>query len=85
MCLVTYMFVHGGLSHILGNMIMLWAILGTLEITLGQVRFLISYLLWGVVAGLAHVLMEWENDMGLVAPAAPLPAWSAPTWLPLAH
>ena len=85
MCLVTYMFIHGGFAHILGNMLMLWALLGTLEITLGQVRFLFCYLLWGVVAGLASVGMEWESDMGLVGAAAPSPAWSVPTSSPLAR
>lgn len=66
MCLVTYQFIHFGFFHIFGNMLMMWALLGTLEITMGQIRFLIGYLLWGIVAGLAHVFMEWDNDMGLV-------------------
>lgn len=66
MCLITSAFLHGGLMHILGNMFMLWAILGTLEITLGQVRFFILYMLWAVGASGAHVFMAWNSDLPLV-------------------
>jgi membrane associated rhomboid family serine protease/dienelactone hydrolase len=66
MCLISSMFIHGGFSHILGNMLMLWALLGTLEVTLGQVRFFICYMLWGLAASCAHVFMNWGSDMPLV-------------------
>jgi len=63
---VTHMFVHGGLIHLLGNMIVLWAFVSTLEHTLGAWRFLVFYLLWGIVAGLAHAAMHWGSDVPLV-------------------
>jgi membrane associated rhomboid family serine protease len=50
----THMFLHGDVFHLLGNMIMLWAFVGTLEQGLGSLPFLALYLFWGVVAGLAH-------------------------------
>lgn len=63
---VTHMFIHGGLIHLLGNMIVLWAFVSTLEHTLGAWRFLIFYLLWGIVAGLAHATMHWGSQVPLV-------------------
>jgi membrane associated rhomboid family serine protease len=53
--LVTSMFLHGGWVHVIGN---LWtlAIFGdNVEDRMGKLRFLVFYLLCGVVAGLVHV------------------------------
>src|SRR5262245_12798563 len=51
---VSHMFIHAGLMHLLGNMIVLWAFVGTLEHAMGTWRFLSFYLLWGILAGLAE-------------------------------
>ncbi|MAT70591.1 MAG: hypothetical protein CMJ58_13820 [Planctomycetaceae bacterium] len=64
--LFTHMFLHGGISHILGNMLVLWAFAWTLEIGLGGATLLVFYLIWGVIAGGAHALTEWGGDMPLV-------------------
>jgi len=64
--LVTSMFLHGDLVHLLGNMLMLWAFVGTLERALGPIRFLLLYILWGVIAGLAHAGMEWGSTMPMI-------------------
>lgn len=53
--LVTSMFLHGGIIHIAGNMLFLWVFGNNIEDRLGKVRFLIFYLLCGVLAALAHV------------------------------
>jgi membrane associated rhomboid family serine protease len=50
----TSMFLHGGLSHIGGNMLYLWIFGDNVEDTLGHGRFLAFYLASGVVAGLAQ-------------------------------
>ncbi|HVU88308.1 MAG TPA: rhomboid family intramembrane serine protease [Pirellulales bacterium] len=62
----TYMFVHGGFMHLLGNMIVLWAFVSTLEHALGTWTFLTFYLLWGVLAGLAHAAVHWGSEVPLV-------------------
>jgi len=62
----THMFIHGGLVHLLGNMMVLWAFVVTLEHTLGAWRFLVCYLLWGIVAGLTHAAMHWGSNVPLV-------------------
>jgi membrane associated rhomboid family serine protease len=53
--LFTSMFMHGGIAHIAGNMLFLWIFGDNIEDRLGHVRYLIFYLLCGVLASLAHV------------------------------
>ena len=50
--LFTSMFMHSGLSHLVNNMIVLYFIGGTLERYIGRVRYLIVYLLSGLLGGL---------------------------------
>src|SRR5918998_1588411 len=54
--LLTSMFMHGGLAHIFGNMLFLWIFGDNLEDRLGHVRYLVFYLVCGLLATLAHVL-----------------------------
>lgn len=53
--LLTSMFMHGGWAHIGGNMLYLWIFGDNLEDRMGHLRYLIFYLLCGIIAGLAHV------------------------------
>lgn len=53
--LATYMFLHGGLWHLLINMLVLWMFGSDLERDWGQRRFLTFYLLTGIGAGLFNV------------------------------
>lgn len=53
--LITSMFMHGGIAHIFGNMLFLWIFGDNIEDRLGHLRYLIFYLVCGVIAGLAHV------------------------------
>ena len=55
--LVTYMFLHGGFSHIFFNMFAVWMFGRTLENVWGSKRFLIFYLVTGIGAGLLHLLV----------------------------
>ena len=54
--LVTSMFMHAGWMHIIGNMIYLWAFGRAIEEAMGGVRFLLFYLVGGVVAMSAQIL-----------------------------
>jgi len=54
--ILTAMFMHGGLLHILGNMVFLWAFGPEVEDAMGGFRYLTFYLLSGVVASLAQIL-----------------------------
>ena len=53
--LFTSMFMHGGIAHIAGNMLFLWIFGDNIEDRLGHVKYLIFYLLCGIIASLAHV------------------------------
>jgi membrane associated rhomboid family serine protease len=53
--IVTAMFMHASWSHIIGNMIFLWAFGPEIEDVMGRWRYLGFYLLGGVVAMLAQV------------------------------
>ena len=55
--LLSSMFMHGGLSHIGGNMLYLWIFGDNVEDNMGKVRFLIFYLLCGLLASAAHILV----------------------------
>ena len=54
--LITSMFLHGGVMHILGNMLYLWIFGNNIEDLLGPAKFLLFYLGCGIAAGLVHVL-----------------------------
>lgn len=62
---LTFQFLHGGMMHILFNMIGLYFLGMMLESGWGSRRFLIFYLCCGGVAGLAHVVMAYALGRGL--------------------
>jgi membrane associated rhomboid family serine protease len=53
--ILTAMFMHGSWSHIIGNMIFLWAFSPEIEDAMGRLRYLIFYLTGGVAAMLAQI------------------------------
>jgi membrane associated rhomboid family serine protease len=55
--LITSLFLHGGVVHLLGNMIYLWVFGGPVEDALGHTRYLIFFILCGVVGSLAHTMI----------------------------
>jgi len=67
--LVTSMFLHGGIAHIFGNMLYLWIFGDNLEDALGHLRYLIFYLLTGVIAGLSHVLVTAASGANPLIPS----------------
>jgi len=46
--ILTAMFMHGSWSHIIGNMIFLWAFAPEIEDAMGPVKYLIFYLIGGL-------------------------------------
>ncbi len=53
--LLSAMFLHGSILHVLGNMLYLWIFGDNVEDAMGPVRFLIFYLLCGAVASFAQI------------------------------
>src|SRR5215467_9721984 len=70
--LFTSMFMHGGIAHIAGNMLFLWIFGDNIEDRLGHVRYLIFYLVCGVIASLSHVFATYAfatNQAELMVPS----------------
>jgi membrane associated rhomboid family serine protease len=65
---LTSMFLHGSWGHILGNAMFFWVFGNNIEDSMGPVRFLVFYILCGLVAAAAHVLSQ---------PSSPIPTVGA--------
>ena len=59
----TSMFMHAGWVHLLGNMLYLWIFGDNVEDNFGHVKFLIFYLLCGVAATFAQVMMSANSTV----------------------
>ncbi|ADP72685.1 Rhomboid family protein [Rhodomicrobium vannielii ATCC 17100] len=64
--LVTYMFLHGSILHLLGNMIFLFVFGDNVEDALGHVRFFLFYVVCGVAAGVVHSIVTTSPDVPLI-------------------
>jgi membrane associated rhomboid family serine protease len=64
--LITSMFLHGGWSHIIGNMLFLWAFGKSLEDAMGHTKFLAFYMVCGIVAGITHVAFNYYSSLPTV-------------------
>ena len=60
---LTSMFLHGGFLHIIMNMWFLYIFGDNIEDRLGHIRYLVFYLFCGVVAGLVHLLTNWNSNI----------------------
>ncbi|MDQ3908116.1 MAG: rhomboid family intramembrane serine protease [Acidobacteriota bacterium] len=67
--LITSMFMHGGWAHILGNMLYLWIFGDNVEDRMGHARYLVFYLLCGVLASLAHVFSTVAFGQNQIVPS----------------
>ena len=56
--LITSMFLHGSWLHLGGNMLYLWVFGDNIEDAMGHGRFVVFYLLTGVIAAIAHILIQ---------------------------
>jgi membrane associated rhomboid family serine protease len=59
--LLSSMFMHGGWLHLLGNMLFLWIFGDNVEHRIGHVPYLVFYLVAGVVASLAQILVDVDS------------------------
>jgi membrane associated rhomboid family serine protease len=67
--LITSMFMHGGFAHIFGNMLFLMIFGDNIENRLGHFRYLIFYLIVGVLASLAHVFVSVSLGSSTLIPS----------------
>ncbi|HUF64694.1 MAG TPA: rhomboid family intramembrane serine protease [Gemmatimonadaceae bacterium] len=64
----TSMFLHGSWAHLIGNSLFLWVFGNNVEDSMGRLRFLVFYLVCGLAAAGAHVMVD---------PRSPLPTVGA--------
>tara|TARA_B100001245_G_scaffold210633_1_gene174864 strand:+ start:18 stop:722 length:705 start_codon:yes stop_codon:yes gene_type:complete len=60
------MFMHGGFMHLIGNMLYMWIFADNIEDNLGPTKFIIFYLLSGICAAMAQVLMDTHSQIPMV-------------------
>jgi membrane associated rhomboid family serine protease len=65
---LTSMFLHGSWGHLIFNMLYLWVFGNNIEDSMGRARFLVFYLVCGLAASAAHILIE---------PGSPVPTVGA--------
>lgn len=66
MTVFTSMFMHGGWMHLIGNMLYLWIFGNNVEDAMGHTRFIIFYLVCGVLAFLAHAIGDTTSQIPTV-------------------
>jgi membrane associated rhomboid family serine protease len=59
--LFTSMFMHGGILHIAGNMLFLWVFGNNIEDRMGRAKFLLFYLLAGLIAVYTQALISPDS------------------------
>jgi len=59
---VSFMFLHGGFFHLLGNMWSLYIFGDNVEDRLGPFRYLLFYLLCGFASGVSHLAINWHSQ-----------------------
>ncbi len=64
--LITSMFLHGGIMHLVGNMLYLWIFGDNVESYLGHVKFIFFYLITGLCAAFAHIFLSGISDVPMV-------------------
>ena len=64
--IVTYMFLHGGILHLLFNMFAFWMFGGELEKYWGAKRFIVFYFLAGAFSGLLSVLTYYSPQTSII-------------------
>lgn len=64
--LITSMFLHGGWFHLIGNMLYLWIFGNNVEDVMGHGRFVVFYLLCGILAALSHAITDPTSPIPMV-------------------
>ena len=64
--LISSQYLHGGVMHLLGNMLYLYIFGDNVEAAMGRVRFFIFYTVTGVAAALSHALLVTSSEIPLV-------------------
>ena len=64
--LLSYMFLHGDPLHLAGNMLFLWVFGDNVEDAMGHLKFIVFYLLCGIIGGLVHAAVGPASKVPLI-------------------
>ena len=64
--MLTSMFLHGSWMHLIGNMLYLWVFGNNIEDIMGHARFVLFYVVCGVLAALSHALTDPTSTVPMV-------------------
>ena len=68
------MFMHAGFFHLAGNMLYLWIFGDNVEDAMGSIKFLIFYLVGGVIAALTHTFLYPDSQIPTVGASGAIAA-----------
>jgi membrane associated rhomboid family serine protease len=66
MTIITSMFLHGGWMHLIGNMMYLYIFGDNIEDKLGKAKFLVFYLITGIIAALTQALLDPSSTIPVI-------------------
>lgn len=64
--LVTYIFLHGDIFHLMGNMLVLWVFGDNVEDSMGHLRYLFFFILCGVAGGLMEGVFAMDPEITVI-------------------
>jgi membrane associated rhomboid family serine protease len=64
--IVTSMFMHGGIAHIIGNMVFLFVFGDNIEDRFGHIKYLLIYIAWGAAAAIIHSIFAVSTGGGMI-------------------
>jgi len=64
--LISYMFMHQGLAHLLGNLWVLYIFGDNVEDRLGHFNYFVFYLVCGITAGATHILSDQASSISCI-------------------
>lgn len=74
LAILVSMFLHGSILHLAGNMLFLWVFGNNIEDRLGHIRYAVFYLVGGLVASLAHILVNPSSTVPVVGASGAIAA-----------
>ncbi|HSA62580.1 MAG TPA: rhomboid family intramembrane serine protease [Nitrospiraceae bacterium] len=72
--LLTSMFLHGGWMHLIGNMLYLWVFGNNIEDVMGHAKFIVFYILCGILAALSHAMTDPSSQIPMVGASGAISA-----------
>jgi membrane associated rhomboid family serine protease len=64
--ILTSMFLHGGIAHLIGNMVFLFVFGDNIEDRFGHIKYLLIYIAWGATAAIIHSIFAVSAGGGTI-------------------